>query len=81
MGEVNGHDDALGLGAASGLWAEDRDERLLDSAKRYEIIVRMADGSSRVINHATPASWRLGERVMVIDGTKPSSPIQRAEVR
>jgi len=29
----------------------------------------MADGSSSVFQEALPASWRVRERVMVIDGT------------
>ena len=38
-----------------------------------EISVRMADGSSQVIDDASPASWRTGERVMIIGGVKPPS--------
>jgi hypothetical protein len=37
----------------------------------HEFIVRMADGSRRVINDANPESWRTGERLMVIGGVKP----------
>jgi hypothetical protein len=37
------------------------------SASR-EITVRLEDGSSRVIVDPDPATWRRGERVMVIDG-------------
>ncbi|HWI15242.1 MAG TPA: hypothetical protein VNT02_13355 [Burkholderiales bacterium] len=39
----------------------------LVSSRRW-ITVRLADGSSRVINDATPADWRLRERVIVIGG-------------
>ena len=42
------------------------------SARENEIIVRMADGSSRVIDDSNPARWRTGERVIIIDGTSPS---------
>jgi hypothetical protein len=31
----------------------------------------MAGGSSRVINHANPANWRPGERIILIDGANP----------
>ena len=44
------------------------------SASNHEIIVRMADGSSRVIDDANPAKWRAGERLLVIAGTDPSLP-------
>ncbi|OGA22276.1 MAG: hypothetical protein A3I02_04475 [Betaproteobacteria bacterium RIFCSPLOWO2_02_FULL_67_26] len=41
------------------------------STRGYEITIRMADGSSRVINEAYPARWRTGERLIVIAGTDP----------
>jgi hypothetical protein len=34
----------------------------------YEYTLRMTDGSSRVFREALPASWRLGERLTLIDG-------------
>ena len=38
-----------------------------------QIVVRMADGSRRVIDDADLASWRPGERVIVIGGVQPSN--------
>jgi hypothetical protein len=35
----------------------------------YEYTLRMGDGSSRVFQETLPTSWRLGERMTVIDGT------------
>jgi hypothetical protein len=35
----------------------------------YEYTVRMADGSGSVFQQALPTSWRVGERLMLIDGT------------
>jgi len=35
----------------------------------YEYTVRMANGSSSVFQEAIPVRWRLGERLLVIDGT------------
>jgi len=34
----------------------------------YEYTLRRADGSSGVFQEALPASWRVGERLTVIDG-------------
>jgi outer membrane lipoprotein SlyB len=73
MREIVGHDDDSSPGAAGGAAAVDRDETRVESAMSHEIVVRMADGSRRVINHASPASWRPGERVIVINGTNPSN--------
>ena len=42
------------------------------SPRIYEYTLRMADGSSTVFEEALPASWRVGERLTVIDGTDPS---------
>ncbi|MGB5081937.1 MAG: hypothetical protein WBO23_14470 [Burkholderiales bacterium] len=38
----------------------------------HEITVRLQDGSSRVMTDANPGRWRLGERVMIIDGLADS---------
>ena len=40
----------------------------------YEVMVRMFDGSSRLIPAANREQWRTGERVIVIDGSRPSHP-------
>jgi hypothetical protein len=45
-----------------------------ESSPSYEFVVRMADGSSRVINDLNPGRWRTSERLIVIDGINPSRP-------
>ena len=40
-----------------------------NSPARYEITVRLRDGSTRVSHHNSPAQWRLGERIILIDGS------------
>lgn len=44
------------------------DARALPS---YEYTVRLGDGSSRVFREDMPVSWRLGERLIYIEGTAP----------
>jgi hypothetical protein len=44
----------------------------LQAKKYYAFTVRLSDGSSRVVVDSNPAAWRIGERVNVIDGAKPS---------
>ena len=74
MREIERHDEDSGPGAAGGVTAAgNRDETRVRSANNYEIIIRMADGSSRVIDDAGAASWRIGERLIVIGGVKPSN--------
>lgn len=36
----------------------------------YEYTVKMADGSSRIFREQMPASWRVGEHLYYIDGTR-----------
>lgn len=72
MGEINRHDNDAGMGAAGELTHVNRDRKLLNTTIRHEMIVRMTDGSNRVIHSAGSASWRVGGRVIVIAGTMPS---------
>jgi len=66
--EIDAGDEGAGLDASG-----NQDGIRAKSARRYEITIRMADRSSRVINHASLASWRPGERVIVIDGANRSN--------
>lgn len=36
--------------------------------RNYEIVIRLRDGSTRVVRDANPAKWKRGERVTVIAG-------------
>lgn len=38
----------------------------------YEYTLRMTDGSSRVFRETLPASWRVGERLTLIEGRDPA---------
>lgn len=73
MREIERHDQDSGSGAAAGVTAANRDETRVKSTRSYEITVRMAGGSSRVLNDANPASLRPGERVIVIDSANASN--------
>jgi hypothetical protein len=72
MREVDLQDEAPSQAAAGGVSADNSKESQLTPARNHEITIRMADGSSRVINHASPASWRPGERVVIIGSASPS---------
>jgi len=73
MREIDARDEGAGLDASGGTVSGHQDALPETSARRYEITIRLADRSSRVINYASPASWRPGERVIVIDGANPSN--------
>lgn len=42
-----------------------------DTTAEVKVTVRMSDGSSRHFNDTSPASWRRGERVIIIGGYDP----------
>jgi Na+-transporting methylmalonyl-CoA/oxaloacetate decarboxylase gamma subunit len=44
-----------------------------ESARRYEVTLRMRDGSIRVIVQAGPANWRVNERLILIGGVYDNS--------
>jgi len=71
--EIDARDEDTGVDASGGAVARNQDPLRVTSARRYEITIRLADRSNRVINRASPASWRPGESVIVIDGANPSN--------
>jgi len=64
---------ALDPRASGGVTRGGRKEPAGTSAKRYQVTVRMKDGTSRVFLDVNPAHWRAGERVTFIDGASNSS--------
>jgi hypothetical protein len=59
-------------------WIESKREILPEVAdplvaRIYEYTLRRANGSLSVFRETLPATWRLGERVVVIDGTDPKN--------
>ena len=71
MREIARHDENPSLAAAGQATIGNRDETQVTSIRSHEIMIRMADGSRRMIEQANAASWRHGERVIVIGGVKP----------
>lgn len=47
-------------------------ETSMKLTQRFKITIRMADGSIRAIDEASPANWRLGEQVILIAGANPA---------
>jgi hypothetical protein len=57
-------------------WIESKQEVLPgvaapDAPRVYQYTLRRADGSSSVFLETLPVSWRVGERLRVIDGADP----------
>jgi hypothetical protein len=68
--EIDSHGEFNGLGPIDTAAGEYVRVKL---ARSSVIVVRLFDGSSRVVTDASPARWRAGERVIVIDGADRSS--------
>lgn len=73
MREIEVRNEDTGPCATGEAVACNQDETRVKSTKSHEITVRLANGSSRVINDANSARWRSGERVVVIGGANPSN--------
>ena len=72
LGSQFGHGDGRSLmtiaGAAGGAFAGKEVEKRATSSKKWEITVRLDDGSRRMIPSATAPIWHGGERVRLVDG-------------
>jgi outer membrane lipoprotein SlyB len=68
VGGGRGQDLATVVGAVGGAVGGNQIEKSMKSTKSYEIVVRLEDGSSRVIQQAAAPAWRAGDRVRVIGG-------------
>jgi len=69
MGGGSGNTIMTILGAAGGAYAGHQVEKKVKSVKRYEIAVRLEDGSTRVLTQDSEPAFRNGDRVRLIDGT------------
>lgn len=73
-GAVIGHEIGDGsragtaVGAVVGGVAGHQIERSARSTKRYDISVRMHDGSTKVVSSDTPPAWRPGDKVRLHNG-------------
>ena len=68
VGAGRGRDLATVVGAVGGAVGGNQVEKSMKSSKSYEIVVRMEDGTTRVIQQTAAPAWRLGDRVRVVDG-------------
>jgi outer membrane lipoprotein SlyB len=55
------------LGAAGGAFAGHQVEKQVRADKRWEIALRLDDGSQRTMPSAVEPTWRAGDRVRIVD--------------
>jgi outer membrane lipoprotein SlyB len=68
VGSGRGRDVATVLGAIGGGLLGNTIEKKAKTSSEYRIVVRFEDGSTRTYPSATVPTWRIGERVKVING-------------
>ncbi len=71
--EIRPADGASDARAKPGLIRVSYQEAAAEHTRRYEVTVRMRDGSSHAFLHAPPANWRAGERLILIGGATHAS--------
>jgi len=69
MGKGSGNTIMTILGAAGGAYAGHKVEQKVRSNTRWDVVVRMEDGSTRTVSAAEQPLWRVGDRVRVNNGT------------
>lgn len=67
FGRGSGKDLLTIAGAVGGAFAGHEIERNVRKKTRYEVSVRMEDGSLRTVTQDAPPAWHVGERVRVVD--------------
>ncbi len=66
--EIRQHSEGSEFAAAGDVTRGGRSGLPDASTRTYEVTVRMQDGSNRVFVQASPANWRVGERLIFIAG-------------
>lgn len=69
VGNGTGQKVMTAAGAAGGAYAGHQIEKRTRGTKRWEIGVRMEDGTLRTISTDAEPTWRTGDRVRVVSGT------------
>lgn len=68
IGRCTGRKVATVAGAAGGALAGHQIEKQTKSGRRFEVVVRMEDGSSRLFPYDTEPGFRTGDKVRVVEG-------------
>ena len=68
VGQGRGNTAATIVGAAGGAYAGNTVEKNVKKTSRYEVNVRMDDGTMRTVNYDAEPGFRNGDKVRLIDG-------------
>lgn len=68
IGKGSGRSIATVLGAVGGAYAGNYIEKTIKESKRYEVVVRFEDGSTRTFNSESAPDWKNGDHVRLQNG-------------
>jgi outer membrane lipoprotein SlyB len=68
IGSGRGNTAATIVGAGAGAYAGHQVEKNQKSSTTYQVVVKMEDGKSRTFNFSQETSYRVGDRIKVVDG-------------
>ena len=68
VGSGRGNTAATVVGAGAGAYAGHQIEKNRNEKTRHRVVVTMEDGKTRNFTFTNPTSYRVGDRVKVVDG-------------
>jgi outer membrane lipoprotein SlyB len=68
IGSGRGNTAATIVGAGAGAYAGHQVEKNQKSSTSYQVVVKMEDGKSRTFNFSKETSYRVGDKIKVVDG-------------
>lgn len=69
VGGGSGRTVATVAGAGAGAYAGHEIEKQVKKTLRYDVVVRLEDGTSRTFPYQAEPAFRLGDKVKIVDGT------------
>ena len=68
IGSGRGNTAATIVGAGAGAYAGNKVEKNQKTTTSYQVLVKMEDGKSRTFNFSKETSYKVGDRIKVVDG-------------
>ena len=68
IGSGRGNTAATVVGAAGGAYAGHQIEKNQKSTTSYQVVIKMEDGKNRTFNFSNPTSYKVGDKVKIVDG-------------
>jgi outer membrane lipoprotein SlyB len=68
VGSGRGNTAATIVGAGAGAYAGHQVEKNQKATTSYQVIVKMEDGKARTFNFSKETSYRVGDKIKVVDG-------------